>query len=119
MEGIGFSLFVYFHSFLITISIIQIEKSIDGVLGIETWGCRMVGADETTELWRPPNGRDCYNLIKIKRISCCCIFFRAGLAYRIIYMFVNEPSFNPLHQNLNQRTLALLEKGPQFVSLLW
>ena len=46
-------LFVYFRSFL-TISI-QIEKSIDGVLGIRTWGRRMVGADETMELWRPPN----------------------------------------------------------------
>ena len=29
-------------------------KSIDGVLGIQTWGCRMVGADETTELWWMP-----------------------------------------------------------------
>ena len=29
-------------------------KSIDGVLGIRTQGRRMVGADETTELWRPP-----------------------------------------------------------------
>ena len=29
------------------------EKSVDGVLVIRTWGCRMVGADETTELWRP------------------------------------------------------------------
>ena len=46
-------LFVYFCYFLDTISIIQIEKSIDGVLGIRTWGRRMVGADETTELWRP------------------------------------------------------------------
>ena len=45
---------VYFRSFLITISIIQIERSIDGVLGIQTQGRRMVGADETTELWRPP-----------------------------------------------------------------
>ena len=45
-------LFVYFRSFL-TISI-QIEKSVDGMLGIRTRGCRMVGADETTELWRPP-----------------------------------------------------------------
>ena len=45
-------LFVYFCHFLITISII--EKSIDGVLGIRTRGRRMVGADETTELWRPP-----------------------------------------------------------------
>ena len=43
----------YFHSFLVTISI-QIEKSIDGVLGIRTPGRRMVGADETSELWRPP-----------------------------------------------------------------
>ena len=41
-------LFVYFRYFLITISII--EKSIDGVLGIQTRGRRMVGADETTEL---------------------------------------------------------------------
>ena len=45
-------LFVYFRSFL-TISL-QNEKSIDGVLGIRTRGRRMVGADETTELWRPP-----------------------------------------------------------------
>ena len=44
--------FVYFHSFLVTISI-QIEKSIDGVLGIRTQGRIMVGVDETTELWRP------------------------------------------------------------------
>ena len=48
-------LFVYFCSFLITISIIQIEKSIDGVLGIRTWDRRMVGADKTMELWQPPN----------------------------------------------------------------
>ena len=48
-------LFVYFRPFLITISI-QIEKSIDGVLGIQTRGRRMVGTDKTTELWRPPHG---------------------------------------------------------------
>ena len=46
--------FVYFHSFLVTISIILIEKSIDGVLRIQTRGHRMVGADKTTEIWRPP-----------------------------------------------------------------
>ena len=45
--------FVYFRSFLITISI-QIEKSIDGVLGIRTRGRRMVGTDETT---RRPQGK--------------------------------------------------------------
>ena len=39
-------LFVDFCSFLIKISIIQIEKSIGGVLGIQTRGHRMVGADE-------------------------------------------------------------------------
>ena len=44
-------LLVYFRPFLITISIMQIEKSIDGMLGIRTQGRRMVGADETTELW--------------------------------------------------------------------
>ena len=43
--------FYLFLFFFITISIIQIEKSIDG---IRTQGCRMVGADKTTELWRPP-----------------------------------------------------------------
>ena len=49
-------LFVYFRSFPIpiTISIIQIEKSVDGVLRIRTRGRRMVGKDETTELWRHP-----------------------------------------------------------------
>ena len=46
-------LFVYFRSFLIIIST-QIEKSIDDVLGIRTRGRRMVGIDETMELWRPP-----------------------------------------------------------------
>ena len=47
-------LFVYFRNFLDTISIIQIEKSVDGVVGIRTRGRRMIGTDETTELWRPP-----------------------------------------------------------------
>ena len=42
-------LFVYFR---VTISI-QIEKTVDGVLGIRTRGRRMVGAVKTTELWRP------------------------------------------------------------------
>ena len=45
-------LFVYFRPFLVKTSI-QIEKSIDGVLGIRTRGRRMKGADKTMELWRP------------------------------------------------------------------
>ena len=51
-------LFVYFRSFLITISL-QIEKSNDDVLGIRTRGRRMEGADNTTELWRPPKKHRC------------------------------------------------------------
>ena len=42
--------FVYFRPLLITISIIQIETSIDGVHGIQTCGHRKVDADDTTEL---------------------------------------------------------------------
>ena len=49
----GLFLFI-FPSFLVTISIIQIEKSIEGVHGIRTRGRRMVGTDKTTELCRPP-----------------------------------------------------------------
>ena len=49
------SFFVYFRPLPITILIIQSEKSMDGVLGIQTLGRRMLGADDNTELWRPPN----------------------------------------------------------------
>ena len=42
--------FVYFRPFLNSISTIQIEKSIDGVFGIQTRGGRKEGADESTEL---------------------------------------------------------------------
>ena len=45
--------FSLISSFLVMISIKQIEKNIDGVLEIWTRGHNMVGADETTELWRP------------------------------------------------------------------
>ena len=45
-------LLVYFRTFLITISIIQ---SINGVLCTQTRGHIMVGAHDTTELWRPSN----------------------------------------------------------------
>ena len=42
--------FVYFRPFQIT-NQLRIEKSVDGVVGIQTLGCSMVGADITTELW--------------------------------------------------------------------
>ena len=53
--------FVYFHPFIIPISINiskQIEEGINGVLRIQTHGSRTVGADETTELSRPPLFRE-------------------------------------------------------------
>ena len=46
-------LFCLFRPFLI--SIIQIEISVNGVIGIRTCDRRMVGTDDTTELWQPPN----------------------------------------------------------------
>ena len=55
--------FVYFRYFLDTISIIQTEKSVDGLLGIQTRGRRMVGTDDTTELWRPPKVQKILRLI--------------------------------------------------------
>ena len=63
-------LFGYFRSFLIpiTISKIQIEKSLDGVLGIQTWGCRMVGPDKTTEQWWVLHAKNIPTLCKIPRI---------------------------------------------------
>ena len=51
-KGQSRPLFVWFRPLLVTISIIQVEKSIDGVIGIWNWGRRMVDADETTELWQ-------------------------------------------------------------------
>ena len=54
-------LFVYFRYFLITIST-QIEKSVDGVLGIRSRGRSLVGVDKTTELWRPPSAMLSYYL---------------------------------------------------------
>ena len=44
---VNFSLFSWY--------IFNNTKSVVGVLGIQTWGRRMVSADETTELWRPPH----------------------------------------------------------------
>ena len=47
-------LFAYFRSFHMT-SIAQIDyndTNRDGVRGTRTWGDRMVGADESTELWQ-------------------------------------------------------------------
>ena len=52
----GLVLFVYFRSFLNAITnvvhnLTMTRKSIDGVLGIRTQDCKMVGTDEATLLW--------------------------------------------------------------------
>ena len=44
-------LFVYFRLFKFKYKLI---KSVDGVLGSQTWDGRIKGADKSTELWRHP-----------------------------------------------------------------
>ena len=68
-------LFVHFGPFLITISIIQIEKSFDGVLGIRTHGHRMEDTDETIKVWRPPwmFGRTIFFYFHLVLLSDSCI----------------------------------------------
>ena len=60
---------VYFCYFLNKISIIQIEKRVDGVLGIRARGRRMVCADETTELWLPRNMKR-MSIIQFETFNC-------------------------------------------------
>ena len=43
-----------FSSFLNDTIQIEIDKSVDGVLGTQTQGGRMEGKDKSTELWRHP-----------------------------------------------------------------
>ena len=49
-----FCLFSFFLQDKYSTNLTLIDITIDGVLGIQTWGRRIVGADKTTELWRPP-----------------------------------------------------------------
>ena len=49
----GLYLFIFSHDKYSTNLTIN-DKSVDGVVGTRTWGGRMVGADEITELWWPP-----------------------------------------------------------------
>ena len=101
----------YFRSFLVTISI-QTEKSIDGVLGIQTRGRRMVGADETTELWRPlrliftnftslkPLGRLTFQLSKIfNKVKTLCheslIYFLYNLTIQLVAALIYQQRLSP------------------------
>ena len=58
-------IFNYFCSFHMTNLTIH-DKSIDGLLGTQTWGSMMVGTDESTELWHHPWK---------KRICCCSLIW--------------------------------------------
>ena len=76
-------LFVYFRHFLIKISIIQIQKAKMVCLGFEPAAARwMVGADKTTELWRPP---------KMKTYSHSIVYddyFRRIIKHHFSFIFV-------------------------------
>ena len=48
----------------------KLKKSVDGVLGIQTRGGRMEGANESTELWRHPLFPPFTSAISIVMTSC-------------------------------------------------
>ena len=79
-------LFVYFRHFLDTISIIKIEKSLDGVLGIRTRSRTMVGADETTELWGPPCSEFFISYVRIPSSGACSIILYGSINYGFFIM---------------------------------
>ena len=68
------------------------EKSIDGVLGTRTWGGRMVGADESTEIWRHPF------TFSLQPISHCYLlfFFLISLVSWIPFIYLCIPKI-PLY----------------------
>ena len=45
------------------------EKSVDGMLGSQTWGSRMEGVDESTEIWRHPPPKKKLTLFTLKCIE--------------------------------------------------
>ena len=63
---VSFWLFLFFSHDKYSTNFTIIYKRVDGVLGTRTRGSRMVGADESTELWRQPN----INFVVILVIFC-------------------------------------------------
>ena len=55
--------FFLFFSHIARTNLTIIEKSIDGMLGSQTWGGRMEGADESNELWWHPMPHYSYSSI--------------------------------------------------------
>ena len=107
----GLFLFI-FCSFLVTISIIQIEKSVDGVLGIQTWGCKMVGADKTTELWRwiLINSTN----LQIINITSCVSFPSCSRPLLKVFESTRAELFCP-HRGVNSRHTAHLRSKPSVI----
>ena len=68
----------FFVLFIITISIIQIEKRVDDLLWIRTQGCRMVGADKTMEVgghntfYLKDNEFSLPNLVAVRLVHTSC-----------------------------------------------
>ena len=67
----GQSIFVYLCSFYIPIQMTNIQfkqykmkESVDGVVGTQTRGGRMEGADKSTELWRHPTRTISFKLLQ-------------------------------------------------------
>ena len=117
--GRSWPLFVYFRHFLITTSITQIEKSIEGVLRIRTWGRIMVGADEITEL---RNLQQCNPWVKWQSIG----LIRRGQRFEFRFSFKetennenNKKAKRRQHWQNNCKDLINLkkEKGIFFLSV--
>ena len=51
--------FWFFSSVVHVTILISIDKSVDSMLGIRTWGSKMEGANKSTELWGHPSSRNC------------------------------------------------------------
>ena len=65
-----------------------IDERVDGVFGTRTRGDRMVGTDESPELWRHPG----WDIFKEQIILCCAyiVFFgRQNNSRMILHKFVS------------------------------
>ena len=81
------------------------DKSIDGVLGTRTLGGRMLGADESTELWRHPK----------------CLFLKMGHSRPLFMFYATELWRYPKHDTmfaLNTWYNFFLNDRPKLVKLV-
>ena len=86
----SFCLFSFFSNDKYSINLTINDKSIDGGLGIWTQGGRMVGADESTQLWRHPDMlpfKCVMALIKFKILICFYSELSRSLAEHLLEWF--------------------------------